>query len=326
MTDAPLLAVAHVADAARHYPGENLTLFTRVDALAPLPHGFKLQVSLPVSLTVGATRASDSHGEGLADLVLVSGMRYLYWQVSRAVAVGERFEYAAEGTLAASEQDMQIESTALVTAAEVGSQARAAETVEVQVSAQGRYVRHLPAIYQSDELMGRLLMLFESFWGPVEQQINHLHYYFDPKLTPPEALPWLAKWVDLDLDERLSLAQQRHLLSTAAAHYRKRGSRQGLIEMLEIYSGVKPAIIEHTAHNFRLGPTALMGPNIALGTSNRPHAFTVILRLPPPTGPDAAKARQDLERRLAAVIEAEKPAHTVYTLRIETVHMEEPCQ
>ena len=77
-------------------------------------------------------------------------------------------------------------------------------------------------------------------------------------------------------------------------------------------------IVEHTARNFRLGPTTLMGPNIALGTSNQPHAFTVILRLPPGGGPDPAKARQELERRLAAVIEAEKPAHTVYTLRIET--------
>jgi phage tail-like protein len=319
MTDAPLLAVAHVADAARRYPGEPLTLFTRVDALAPLPLGFKLQVSLPASLTVGATRASASHGEGLADLLIVSETRYLYWQVSRPVAAGERFEYAAEATLGPTETDVQLESTALVTApAEAGAPARARETVEIQVSAQGRYARHLPAIYQTDELMGRFLMLFESFWGPIEQQINTLHYYFDPKLTPPEALPWLAKWVDLDLDERLGLAQQRQLLSTAAAHYRKRGSRQGLIELLEIYTGVTPTIIEHTARNFRLGPATLMGPNIALGTSNQPHAFTVIVRLPPSGGPDPAKARQNLERRLAALIEAEKPAHTVYTLRLET--------
>jgi phage tail-like protein len=319
MTDAPQLAVAHVSSAARRYPGEPLTLFTRVEALAPLPHGFKLQVSLSPNLTVDSTRASANHGETLADLLIVSEDRYLYWQVARPVAAGERFDYEAETTLAATDQDLLLESTALVTAAtEAGAPARAEETTVVQVSAQGRYVLNLPAIYQSDELMGRFLMLFESFWGPIEQQINHLHYYFDPKLTPPEALPWLAKWVDLDLDERLSLSQQRQLLSTAAAHYRKRGSRQGLIDILEIYTGVTPTIIEHTARNFRLGPATRMGSNIALGTSNQPHAFTVILRLPPSSGPDPAKARQALERRLAAVIEAEKPAHTVYTLRIET--------
>jgi phage tail-like protein len=239
--------------------------------------------------------------------------------VARPVAAGERFDYEADTTLAPTESDLLLESTAEVSAAaETGAPARAQETVVIQVRAQGRYALHLPAIYQSDELMGRFLMLFESFWGPIEQQINHLHYYFDPKLTPPEALPWLAKWVDLDLDERLSLGQQRQLLSTAAAHYRKRGSRQGLIDILEIYTGVTPTIIEHTARNFRLGPATRMGSNIALGTSNQPHAFTVILRLPPFSGPDPAKARQILERRLAAIIEAEKPAHTVYTLRLET--------
>ena len=316
MTDAPPLAVAHVADAARHYPGETLTLFTRVDALAPLPGGFKLQVSLPASLAVGATRASASHGESLADLLVVSGDRYISWQVSRPVAAGEQFEYAAEATIGMTDQDRQLESTAVASSpATAGAPARAQETAEIQVSAQGRYVRHLPAIYQSDELMGRLLMLFESFWGPIEQQIRGMHYYFDPKLTPPEALPWLAQWVDVVLDERLSLAQQRHLLSTAAAHYRKRGSRQGLIEILEIYTGVTPIIIEHTARNFRLGSTALLGPNVALGTSNQPHAFTVVLRLPPPASESAGR---ELERRLSAIIEAEKPAHTVYTLRIET--------
>ncbi len=322
MTDAPPLAVAHVADAPRHYPGETLTLFTRVDALAPLPGGFKLQVSLPESLTVGATRASASHGEGLADLLVVSGDRYIFWQVSRPVAAGEQFEYATEATIGMTDQDRQLESTAVAAAparagapAPASAPARVQETAEIQVGAQGRYVRHLPAIYQSDELMGRFLMLFESFWGPIDQQIRGMHYYFDPKLTPPEALPWLAQWVDVVLDERLSLAQQRHLLSTAAAHYRKRGSRQGLIEILEIYTGVTPIIIEHTARNFQLGPTALLGPNVALGTSNQPHAFTVVLRLPPPASESAGR---ELERRLAAIIEAEKPAHTVYTLRIET--------
>lgn len=311
MTDAPPLAVAHVADAPRHYPGEPLSLFTRVDALAPLPGGFQLQVSLPPNLTIGATRASPSHGEGLADLLVVSGERYIFWQVSRPVAAGERFEYTAETVIAMSDQDVQLESTAVASA----SPARVQETAEVHVRAQGSYARHLPTIYQSDELMGRFLMLFESFWGPIEQQVNSLHYYFDPRLTPPEALPWLAQWVDVALDERLTQAQQRHLLSTAAAHYRKRGSRQGLMEILEIYAGVTPTIIEHTARNFQLGPTALMGPNIALGTSNQPHAFTVILRLPPPASESAGR---DLERRLAAIIEAEKPAHTLYTLRIDT--------
>jgi phage tail-like protein len=319
MTDVPpALTIAHVTDAVRRYPGETLIFYTRVDALAPLPGGFKLQMGLPAALTVSATRASANHGAGVADLLVVGEARYLYWVITRPIAAGERFEYEAEATVAQTTEDLTLESTALVTAAEAGPEARAQETVEIEVSAQGRYIRHLPALYQSDELMGRFLMLFESFWGPIEQQINQLYYYFDPKMTPSEALPWLAEWVDMDMDERLSLDQRRNLLNTAAAHYRKRGSKQGMVEMLEIHTGMTPTIIEHTARNFQLGPATRMGSNIALGTSNQPHAFTVILRLPPIGGPDPAKARRDFERRVAALIESEKPAHTVYTLRIET--------
>ena len=309
----PPLAVAHVASACRCYPGETLTFFTRVDARARLPGGFTLQVSLSDGLSVGETRASASHGDALCDLVVAAGVRYLRWNVPRPVEAGESFEYEAEAVVAPAERDLQLESTALASA----PAARAQETLEVLVEAAGRYLKHLPSLYQSDEMMGRFLMLFESFWEPVERQIGDLHYYFDPKITPAEALPWLAQWVDLALDERLTEKQQRQLLGMAAAHYRKRGSRRGLVELLEVYTGVTPKIIEHTARNFKLGPDALMGPNIALGSSNQPHAFTVILRLPPPDGPDPEKARRDQERQIAAIIDAEKPAHTVYALQIE---------
>jgi phage tail-like protein len=314
--DDSALGIAHVASIGHCYPGETVTLFTRVDARAPLPGGLTVQIGLPESLTVGSAHASAAHGEGLPDLLFVAGARYLRWTVARPVAAGERFEYTAEAQVAPTERDLTLESDAL--AASRGERpARAQETLTIQVEAQGRYVRHLPALYQTDELMGRFLMLFESFWGPIDRQINDLHYYFDPKLTPPEALGWLSAWVDLELDQRLSVPQQRQLLGMAAAHYRRRGSRQGLVELLQIYTGVTPTIIEHTARNFRLGPDARMGPNIALGSSNQPHAFTVVLRLPPAGGPDPDRARREQERQIAAIIEAEKPAHTVYTLRVE---------
>jgi phage tail-like protein len=318
MTEAEsALTIAHVASAGRCYPGETVTFFTRVDAHVPLPGGLTVQVSLPDNLTVGATRASAAHGDGLPDLLVLEGARYLYWKVARPVDAGEQFEYTAEAKVAPADQDLLVESVALSSAP--GQPAvRTQEALTLLVEAKGHYLRHLPSLYQSDDLMGRFLMLFESFWGPIEQQINNLHYYFDPKMTPPEALGWLSEWLDLGLDQRLSEGQQRQLLGMAAAHYRKRGSRQGLIESLLVYTGVTPTIIEHTARNFVLGPEARMGSNIALGSSNRPHAFTVILRLPPPDGPDPEKAQRDRQRQIAAIIESEKPAHTVYSLRIET--------
>jgi hypothetical protein len=51
-----------------------------------------------------------------------------------------------------------------------------------------------------------------------------------------------------------------------------------------------------------------------------PHTFTVIVRLLPVAAEDDEGAREDMERRriVEAIIQAEKPAHTGYTLRFET--------
>ena len=196
----------------------------------------------------------------------------------------------------------------------------AEETAAIAVSAKGRYLKYLPALYQDDELMARFLMLFESFWAPIEGQIDHLAFYFDPRMTPSDFLPWLASWLDLELDERWPEERRRQLIRSAVSLYRKRGTRRGLEEFLEIYTGERPQIVEHRARNFFLGADGLLGPGSALGRDNVAHTFTVTVRLPPAPGEDEEeRTRHERERRriIRAIIEAEKPAHTGYELRVE---------
>src|SRR5262249_20365856 len=70
------------------------------------------------------------------------------------------------------------------------------------------------------EVMARFLMLFESFWAPIEGQIDNLPLYFDPAFTPLKLLPWLASWVDLTLDDHWPEAKRRQLLRAAVSLYR----------------------------------------------------------------------------------------------------------
>ena len=315
------LSVSHVADFYRRYPGETVTFYTRVDILKPLP-GFKLQISLPPELTPGAQSASANHGDRLPEFVVEGENRYIIWTVERDLRAGEQFEYTLETQIAPTENDLMLECRALVIVSDLGAgRIVAGESAEIAVKAKGSYLKYLPALYYDDELMGRYLMLFESFWGPIDRQIDQLYRYFDPKLTPIDFLPWLALWLDLALDERWPEARRRLLVSSAASLYRKRGTPQGLREYLEIYTGRTPQIIEHRAHNFRLGLASRLGPSVALGKVNMPHTFTVILRLPPIEDKDeGAASRKELERRrtIESIIESEKPAHTAYTLRLES--------
>jgi phage tail-like protein len=215
-------------------------------------------------------------------------------------------------------EDVSFDSEAVAVA---GDEAALA-TARITLKAKGRYLKYLPAIYsEQDELMGRFLMLFESFWGPIEQQIDLLPYFFDPKTVPQDLLPWLATWVDLSLNPQWPEEKRRQLLRQAVWLFRKRGTRIGLHDYLEIYTGQPPQIVEYRANDFRLGIDARLGPSIALGKRNQPHTFSVTLRLPPiGAETDAARCRLDNERRcmIEAIIESEKPAHAGYTLNIET--------
>lgn len=187
--------------------------------------------------------------------------------------------------------------------------------------AQGQYLNYLPSLYQQDDLMGRFLLLFESMLSPVDRQIDHLHLYLDPLMTPSRFLPWLASWLGLTLDTCWSEAKWRKLIQSAISLYRKRGTRRGLTEYLEIVGARDIVIVEHRASNFRLGCDARLGQGIALGRNNQPHTFDVSLSLPPLSLDEVrigfVPSREERIQAVRAIIEAEKPAHTRYTLHIQ---------
>jgi phage tail-like protein len=310
--------VGHVLAAYHHYPGETATFHTCLDLREPLAD-LTLRITFPHGLALGEFQAPPALS-GLAPYVEVDEEgRYLVWRLAEEVPAGTRYEFQAKATVEPVTANTIIESRAVLTGP--GQALLADETARLMVWAKGRYLRHLPEIYEEDDFMGRFLMLFESFWSPINSQINTIANYFDPRLTPPRMLPWLASWLDLDLDERWPTERQRQLVRWAIALHRSRGTKWGLQKYLELYTGQKAQIIEQRAKNFQLGREARLGPSIALGRGNRPHTFAVNLRLPAMDGieDEAERARQEQLRRrtIISIIEAQKPAHTVYTLNIE---------
>ena len=174
------------------------------------------------------------------------------------------------------------------------------------LSGRSNYLEYLPAIYSQGDFMGRFLMIFESVLGPIEGVIDNISHYFDAGTAPEELLPWLASWVNLTLDETWPLERRRELVRSAVDLFRDRGTRRGLREYLRVYSGVEPKITEDYG-GISLAGQARLGLNTVLG-EGRPHTFKVTLEL---DDPDSVNVEQ-----LKAIIEAEKPAHSGYTLEI----------
>lgn len=182
------------------------------------------------------------------------------------------------------------------------------------VKLRSSYLEHLPALYQDDEFMGQFLLIFESIMKPIENTVDNLPWYLDPLLIPASLLPWLSSWVALSLDQNWPLERRRLLLRSATELYRWRGTKRGLAEYLRIYTGSVPEISEYIP-GMKLDQETILGTNTRLGSSGAGHHFTVTLELEGNSGinPDTVRA----------IIEAQKPAHTAYTLEIRNLALAE---
>lgn len=169
------------------------------------------------------------------------------------------------------------------------------------------YLEYLPALYRDDEFVERFLLIFESVMKPLENAIGNLDLYFDPRMTPEPLLPWLASWLDLTLDPTWPIERRRELVRSSAELYRWRGTKRGLSEYLRIYTGTEPEISEYMP-GMRLDRETKLGIDTKLGSSGTGHQFTVTLDLNEDNAVNTETVR--------AIIEAQKPAHTVYTLQI----------
>ena len=160
---------------------------------------------------------------------------------------------------------------------------------------QSSYLKYLPPVYANDDFIGRFLLIFESILSPVSRTIDNLPHYLDPRLTPPELLPWLAAWIGLALDERWPEAQRRALIRAAVELYEWRGTRRGLSEFLRLYTGHTPEIIE---------------TGVGRQKASEDTAFRMVVRL---KVPDVAAVDRTV---VETIIDLEKPAHVGYSLEI----------
>jgi len=186
------------------------------------------------------------------------------------------------------------------------------EWVLLAAARRSKLLDYLPAIYSGDDFLNRFLCIFEDTLTPLQGLADNLHYYFNPMMTPPDLIPWLATWVNLVLDESWDLEQKRKLIHNAADLYSRRGTRRGMIEYLKLYTDTEPEITEYV-DGMVLGPETFLGVNTTVAGRER-HSFTVTLRLHGMTEEQIASKEDSIRR----IIETEKPAHTAYRLNLLT--------
>ena len=110
-------------------------------------------------------------------------------------------------------------------------------------------LRRLPKLYSKEEqhanFLRRYLGMPEGILRDLDLRSTHRRILLDPDATPEEALPWLAAFMGMVLDDRWSERARREMVKNANWLFRFRGTVAGLKRFMEIYLNFSVEIIEH---------------------------------------------------------------------------------
>jgi phage tail-like protein len=193
------------------------------------------------------------------------------------------------------------------------------------------YLDLLPRVFRRDPesafFLEHFLALFEHVFTGVEDRYELFTRQLNPAAAPPDVLDWLACLIDLAFDPSWSIEKRRTLVESAMELYATRGTPRGLARYVEIYTGIRPVIseafLERPLRPPLLGLTgAVLGSTTSLARIRRgrsveahfnshwAHRFTVLVFLPDDCDEETVGAVVN------RIIEVNKPAHTVHTLRM----------
>jgi phage tail-like protein len=85
--------------------------------------------------------------------------------------------------------------------------------------------------------LSRQLAIAESELTPMEDRVASAYLLTDPRKTPVDALPWLASWVGVALDNGLSESCRRALIEAAPLMAQRHGTLRSLELALELVTG-----------------------------------------------------------------------------------------
>jgi phage tail-like protein len=100
-------------------------------------------------------------------------------------------------------------------------------------------LQYLPAVYSSPpeqrEFLERYLSIIQTTWSGIEREVDTFERYLDPDSVPDNALPYLASWLDVQLEGTWNAAQNRRLLKVMPGLRPRWGTLAGMRDWLRVY-------------------------------------------------------------------------------------------
>lgn len=201
----------------------------------------------------------------------------------------------------------------------------------------------LPGVYRDspevEDFTERFLSLFDSSIADIDRAIERAPALLDAGGVPDQLLPWLGAFVDIVFDPAWNAGERRALLRAAPQLFRMRGTIAGLALAIQLTTGAAPVIQElalerawgtvgrdtqlgavrlfsRASSRFQLGQSSLCHAPVKSfgnGDSDPLTALAYRFRVLLPPGPETEQTTPDRVRR---IVESQKPAHTVASVRI----------
>ena len=179
------------------------------------------------------------------------------------------------------------------------------------------WARYLPELYQSNgtgnSFTDRFLGVFQSLYSDLDEEIGDVARCFDPDVAGGEYLEWLAGWLDVEDGYLWPEEKLRALVRRGMELYRIRGTRRSMVEMVKLYTGREPWVVEYSQVEpffTDLGRASLLRE--LYGES--PYMVTLILDGSALDSPEAHKA-------LLRIIDNAKPAWVEVNLVVLTPYL-----
>ena len=189
----------------------------------------------------------------------------------------------------------------------------------------------LPAAYRRDPdaavFLDSFLALFEHVFTRIEDRYARFSRELNPDAAPRDVIDWLAALIDLAFDPSWPVERRRALVAEAMSLYRTRGTVAGIERYVEIYTGMRPTIVEawleRPAQPAFLGrPGSILGCGLPILGGRRPtaavpddelwaayaHRFTIHVYI------DHRCDTEVMLRAVDRIVEVNKPAHTAHRL------------
>lgn len=143
------------------------------------------------------------------------------------------------------------------------------------------WIDELPRIYRRSDsethFLERYLAIFQIFCEELDDRLDTIAECFDPQCAEYEFLEWIASWMDISNARLWSEEKLRTFLLRAVSLYRRRGTQESLSEILELYTGEKPFIVENF-EILRYKDTKLYSDTLLPMYGNDPYQITVLIK------------------------------------------------